>query len=133
MTTRPKRNDDGFTLIEVLIALMIVALSLGALYEGMLGGVTAGHVTAATREALSRAQSHMEAIGHGMTPGAYTQSGEDGHHFHWRITMTPMESNGHATLYHVRVTESWPDAMTATGERSVTLTSLRTGPTGGTP
>lgn len=133
MTTRPKQNDDGFTLIEVLIAFMIVALSLGALYEGMLGGVTAGHVAAATREALSRAQSHMEAIGHGMTPGAYTQSGEDGHHFHWRITMTPVESNGHATLYHVRVTESWPDAMTATGERSVTLSSLRAGPTGSTP
>lgn len=133
MTHRPTQSDDGFTLIEVLIAFMIVALSLGALYEGMLGGVTTGHVAAATREALSRAQSHMEAIGHGMKPGAFTQSGEDGHHFHWRITMTPMESDGHATLYHVRVTESWPDAMTATGIRSVTLTSLRAGPAGGAP
>lgn len=130
---RPNPDDGGFTLIEVLIAFVIVALSLGALYEGMLGGVTAGHVATATREALSRAQSHMEAIGHGMTAGPFTQSGEDGHGFRWRIAMTPLQGNGRATLYHVRVTESWPDATTPGGERSVTLTSLRLGPASAPP
>jgi len=126
-------SEGGFTLIEVLIAFIIVALTLGVVYRGMLDGVAAGHVATATREALSRARSHLDAIGHGMTPGAFTQSGEDGHHFHWRITMTPLEHRGGTALYHVTVMESWPDAFTLSGQRAVTLSSLCSGPAEGTP
>ncbi|GBQ87704.1 type IV pilus modification PilV family protein [Asaia krungthepensis] len=128
-----KGAEAGFTLIEVLIAFMIVAFSLAALYRAMLGGIGAGHVANATREAISRAQSHLDAIGHGMKPGAFTQSGEDGSRFKWQVTMAPRESQGGLTLYRVTVTESWPDPMTISGRRSVTLTSLRAAPSEAAP
>lgn len=121
-------HEAGFTLIEVLIAFIIVMLSLGVLYRGMLDGVGATHLANATHEALSRAQSHMAAIGHGMRLGAYVQSGDDGSGFHWRVVMTPRQSAASRVLYHVAVTESWPDPMTASGRRALTLTTLRLGP-----
>ncbi|RUT24145.1 pseudopilin I [Asaia sp. W19] len=123
----PADAESGFTLIEVLIAFIIVAFSLGVLYEGMLDGVGATHRANAEHEALSRAQSHMAAIGHGMRPGSYAQSGEDGSGFAWHVVMTPREVSGSLVLYHVAVTESWPDPLTASGRGSITLTSLRLG------
>lgn len=126
--TRQEPDDEaGFTLIEVLIAFIIVMLSLGVLYRGMLDGVGATHLANATHEALSRAQSHMAAIGHGMRLGTYEQSGEDGSGFRWRVVMTPQQNAAGMVLYHVAVTESWPDPVTASGRRALTLTTLRLG------
>lgn len=123
-------HEAGFTLIEVLIAFIIVMLSLGVLYRGMLDGVGATHLANATHEALSRAQSHMAAIGHGMRLGAHEQSGEDGSGFRWKVVMTPQQQLASMVLYQVAVTESWPDPMTGSGRRALTLTTLRLGAPG---
>ncbi|NVN05647.1 prepilin-type N-terminal cleavage/methylation domain-containing protein [Asaia spathodeae] len=120
-------HEAGFTLIEVLIAFIIVMLSLGVLYRGMLDGVGATHLANASHEALSRAQSHMAAIGHGMRLGAHEQSGEDGSGFRWKVVMIPQQQLAGMVLYHVAVTESWPDPMTGSGRRALTLTTLRLG------
>lgn len=124
MRTRSDR-EAGFTLIEVMIAFIIVAASIGIIYRGMLDGVAAEHLANAMHEALSRAQSHMDAVGHGMKIGAVSQNGEDGSGFHWRVTMSPQLSSGGLALYHITVTESWTDPMAASGRRALTLSTLR--------
>ena len=56
-------NDLGFTLMEVLVAFAILALSLGGLYQ-LYGGALARHQGEAARiEALRVAQSTLAELG----------------------------------------------------------------------
>ncbi len=136
-TSSPSRHaarlprQAGFTLLEVLVAFVIAALALGVLFGGALGGLRSEHTADRMMEALSRAQSHLATVGHGVPLRPATQEGEDGTGFHWRITITPAETAATQTgaaaaprlaLYHVVVTESWPQEG---GERSVVLRTQR--------
>lgn len=123
----------GFTLLEVLVAFVIAALALGALYQGALGGLQNARVAGQYQEALSRARSHIAAIGRGGPLAAGTQQGEDGGGFRWRVRVLPAGSvplargdavtvarGPRAVLYDVEVVESW-------GGREVRLDSQRIG------
>ncbi len=128
-----KRAEAGFTLLEVLVAFVIAALALGVLFEGAVGGLRTSRVADRTEEALSRAQSHLATVGHGVALRPTTQEGEDGTLYHWSLAITPLQSaafgSGGATaarlaLYRVVVTESWPDGA---GTRRVRLRTERLG------
>ncbi|WP_373319857.1 type II secretion system protein, partial [Kozakia baliensis] len=41
----PEMRDDGFTLIEVLVAFVITMLALGLVYEGVTSGLQATRVS----------------------------------------------------------------------------------------
>ncbi|ACI51302.1 putative pseudopilin I precursor [Gluconacetobacter diazotrophicus PA1 5] len=124
-------RERGFTLIEVLVAFVIVMLALGVVYEGIAGGIEATRITNRTEEALSRAQSHLAAVGHGMRIAPGTQAGDDGSLFHWQVHIVP-EQSGHRgqgviVLYRVEVSESWPDIAAQGGRRTVVLRTQRLG------
>lgn len=127
----PEMRDDGFTLIEVLVAFVITMLALGLVYEGVTSGLQATRVSMRMQEAISRAQSHLAAVGHGMKVMTTTQNGDDGSGFHWRVNMTPVETSSGSTptmtLYRVEVSISWPDANSEKSMRDVTLTTYRLG------
>lgn len=152
--TRPRvagSGDSGFTLLEVLVAFVIAALALGVLFEGAVEGIRSTRIADRTQEAMSRAQSHLATIGHGVALGPLTQEGEDGSGFHWSLRIVLLQSatigssdgsnggfgNGggdsagkqpRAALYAVQVTESWPDEAAAGDHtRSVTLRTERLG------
>ncbi|MCQ8279333.1 prepilin-type N-terminal cleavage/methylation domain-containing protein [Acetobacteraceae bacterium KSS8] len=127
----------GFTLLEVLVAFVIAALALGALFGGALGGLRAEHTADRMQEALSRARSHLATVGHGVALRPATEEGEDGSGFRWRIAITPAETSAAQTgaasatrlaLYHVVVTEFWPQEG---GERSIVLRTERLGTAAG--
>lgn len=126
---RQSDRQAGFTLIEVLVAFVIVTLALTVAYRGMLDGVTATQLSNRMQDALSRAQSHMAAIGHGMQLAPLEQGGDDGSTFHWHIRITPAQTatgtSSSLALYHVQVTESWSDPSAGSGRRAVVLRSLR--------
>ncbi|WP_220792793.1 type IV pilus modification PilV family protein [Gluconacetobacter aggeris] len=128
---RPSTPQDGFTLIEVLVAFVIVILALTVAYRGMLDGVAATQLSNRTQDALSRAQSHLAAVGHGMRIGPLEQDGDDGSALHWHVRIVPAEAaagiSSGLVLYRVQVTESWPDPSAASGRRSVELRTLRLG------
>jgi general secretion pathway protein I len=134
-------REHGFTLIEVLVAFVIAMLALGVVYEGIAGGIEATRIANRTEDALSRAQSHLAAVGQGtrITPG--TQDGDDGSGFQWQVHIAPeaeqsarLDPGGAVVLYQVDITESWPDSAGPGGRRAVVLRTQRLGPaTGGAP
>ncbi len=124
-------RDDGFTLLEVLVAFAIAALALGVLFEGAVGGIRSTRVADRTEQALSRAQSHLAAVGQGTPLGTGTQEGDDGGGYHWSVRVRPLRSATSASarivLYAVQVTESWSEGDGGDATRSVVLRTQRLG------
>jgi general secretion pathway protein I len=128
--------DRGFTLIEVLVAFVIAAAALGALYHGVADSLAATGASGRYDEALSRARSHLATVGRGIPLRAASQRGEEGHDFRWEMVITPiatapsrpLDENGNlappVTLYSVQVTEAWGDSN---GARQVRLSTRRIG------
>ena len=129
--------DGGFTLLEVLVAFAIAAPALALLFGQGVQSVTAAQAAARYREAVSRAQSRLDALAEqGLVAG--DRDGEDGHGFRWRTHVvagasTPSQRQlppGSAyaagtTLYDVTVEVSWSGSS---GVRAVTLGTRRLGP-----
>lgn len=122
---RPPRRQAGFTLLEVLVAFVIVALALGVMFHGVLGGMRAAAVATHTQEALAIARSRLAAvtgaIRNGSPPGPQS-SGQEGSGFVWTVQVHPAQSvklakpesllGGNdqpprATLYDVTVAVAW--------------------------
>jgi general secretion pathway protein I len=135
-------QDQGFTLLEVLVAFVIAALALAEVFSLAASGVGAVQVAGRYQQALSRAQSHLAAIGPGifLVPGV--QRGDDGGGFHWSLKIAQVAAAApdltsapasvmppeRAALYSVSVAESWEqDGHT----RVVRLDTKRVGPAPG--
>ena len=126
------RAERGFTLLEVLIAFAIAALALAIMFQSAGFGINAAHRSGRVEEALTRAKSHLAALGPDADKLIGAHEGDDGGGFHWRLDIAPRfnaapppadQSNGPVpTLYTVRVTISWhegarDDAVTLMTER----------------
>ncbi len=133
---RPDRAA-GFTLLEVMIAFVIAALAMGALFGGTVSGLDATSVAARYDEAISLAQSHLAGIGRGAGIAKQDTSGAEGEGFTWRLRVREAGSRqltlsdqdrandvkpSRAVLYDVVVTESW---KAGGRERQVTLATRR--------
>ncbi len=130
-------GQGGFTLLEVLIAFVIAALAMGALFGGTVAGLDATSVAARYDEAVSLARSHVAAIGHGAAIAPQQTSGADGEGFTWHISIREAGSRqlslsdqdrandvkpSRAVLYDVLVTESW---KVGGRERQVSIATRR--------
>ncbi len=114
---------DGFTLLEVLVALVIALIALAVLYQGTIEGLLETRQAERTNEAVARARSRIAALCHGTRLAPGEQSGNDGSGYTWhtRINLTASEpippapggSSARAELFAVRVTLSWPGTIAA--------------------
>lgn len=124
------RRDAGFTLLEVLVALLITGIAMGALFQGTLGGLRAADISGRTEEALSRARSRIAVLGQAGPIQAGDREGEDGGGYRWRERVAPASirpaPRGEAglALYQIQVRISWGEGL---GARSVTLETRRLG------
>lgn len=114
-------GERGFTLLELMVAFVIAALALGALFQGAGGGLHSVAVANRYQEALARARSRLATIGHGLPLAPRHDSGEDGSGFRWNVDITlagsatPLRQPAdpklgpapRMTLYSVQVGESW--------------------------
>ncbi len=114
-------NDRGFTLLEVLVALAIAAVTFGVLLSTELSGIRTVRNAGAYEAAMQLARSHLAMLGPNMASVPPVQQGQDGP-FVWRIQVKP-EQVAHsragavqlfahanelrATLYAVGITVSW--------------------------
>ena len=82
--------ESGFSLLEVLIALLIAGLALASTFsaasESMRATTTAEHY----QEAVSRARSHLDSLHAHLAAGE--QAGDDGGGFRWRSVVRAVDS-----------------------------------------
>lgn len=128
------RNEHGFTLLEIVIALAIASLACVALMQAVSGGLRATSVSGHYQEALSRAHSHLEQLGTNLQTGE--QSGAEGEGFKWHVAVQPIAvALGHvsssekggtevATLFGVTVVVEWD---TDGGHQELVLSTRRLG------
>ena len=130
------RHDDGFTLLEVLVALAIAIPALALLYRQGVASIGVTQTAASYQEAISRAQSRLDALTDGSLV-AGERNGDDGGGYRWRTRVVPIASAalqrtaprspsgaGGTTLFGVAVEISWPGPR---GMRSVMLDTRRLG------
>jgi general secretion pathway protein I len=126
-----RRRQGGFTLLEVLVALAIAGLALAVMTDAATGGFLATKTARGYQEALSRAKSHLAALGSdaSLIPGQ--ADGDDGGGFHWRYRVAERARQGQPglALYEIEVGVAW----SAGGhQREVVLRTERVGrPAGG--
>jgi general secretion pathway protein I len=129
----------GFTLLEVIIALIVAGAAAGALFEAVGAGLHATQTASMYDQAIVRATSRLAAATHGSKLAAGDWQGVDGGGFHWRLRVVPVASaalrpvgvpgprNGASfavVLYGVSVLIGWNDGGT---ERQVGLETEQVG------
>ncbi len=132
-----RRGDGGFTLLEVLVAFAIAAPALALLYRQGVASLGTERTAAGYQEAISRAQSHLDALDGGKL-SAGEQTGDDGAGFTWRLRVAPVASTapprpvpraspyaGGTTLFAVAVEIAWPGPH---GKHTLTLNTRRLDP-----
>ena len=86
------RIEQGFTLLEVLIAFVIAALALGVLFEAGVGALRGARAASRYEQAIARARSHLALAVHASPLVAGDWQGDDGSGFTWRLSVTPLAS-----------------------------------------
>jgi general secretion pathway protein I len=134
MSAELRPREAGFTLLEVVVAVIIASLALVGLFRAGSGGVFAVDTAARAEEALQRAQSHLAAVGRDATLVQGDASGDDGGGYRWRLLVTPaaqrqgVVADGitpqNTTLFSVEVVISWQQSG---HERAVVLRTMRLG------
>lgn len=132
-TDRP--GQRGFSLLEVLIALLIAGLALASAFQAAGAGMRATTTAQRYQEAVSRARSHLDGLSVNLVAGV--QEGDDGGGFHWRMAVRPIDATGKrdatghpvgdketlvVTLYAASVWITWKEGSQT---RSVRLDSAR--------
>jgi type II secretion system protein I len=131
-----RRNDAGFTLIEVLVALAIGTMVVAALYRGLTQGWHGLRVAAREEIALSVAKERLESAGVELPLVEGTQSGESPEGISWSTEITRHEASGldessgldegaprALEAYWVTVTVGWRES--ARSERTLELKTLK--------
>ena len=111
MSRAPERGAraDGFTLLEVLVALIIFAIAFGILAQIIQTGLGQARSAAITSEAVLLARSLLAEVGSELpvAPGVIEGEAKDG--YRWRIEMRATEGPADDALraYLVQVTVAW--------------------------
>jgi len=120
----------GFTLLEVLVALALVGLALGAV-AGVFSNGLMGHETASDAEAaLAVAEEQLTLAAATPNPGSAT--GNFAGRFVWQTTVAPYNDGDKEAvaqsslppLYRISVSVAWRDGRRS---RQLALSTLRLG------
>jgi general secretion pathway protein I len=133
------RVGNGFTLLEVLIALAIAGAALAVLFNAGLTGLLATQAASHYEQAIARARSHLTMAVHASPLVAGDWQGDDGGGFAWHLRVAPLASTAvrpafavtprasssfPLTLYSVSVSVGWHDGS---GIREVRLDTEQIG------
>jgi general secretion pathway protein I len=79
------RGEQGFTLLEVLIAFVIAALALGVLFDAGVSALRGARAASRYEQAIARARSHLALAAHASPLVA-------GDCFIWHLRVAPLAS-----------------------------------------
>jgi len=129
----------GFTLLEVIIALIIAGMAAAALLSAVGTGLHATQTASMYDQAIVRAKSRLATTVHGTRLAPGDRRGDDGGGFQWRLRVVPVASASlrptglvgpraaaaiPVVLYGVSVWIGWQDGDT---ERQVRLDTEQVG------
>ena len=86
------RRDQGFTLLEVMVALVIALLAFMVIYRGSGEALNADRVASRTLTAIAHAESRLTAICRGGALAAGSDEGDDGDGYRWASNVTALQS-----------------------------------------
>lgn len=124
-----KRHCHAYTLIEVLVAMMILALSLTVIFRIFGGGLNKIGIASDYARAVMVAESVLAAAGNTeiLQPGE--SSGSLFEKYRWTRTVRLYQADGEPSydelplnVYRVSVTVEWP---ATNGNRSLDLSTLK--------
>jgi len=126
---RPDRRQSGYSLIEVLVAFTILAMTLTVLFRIFSGGLrnvdTSAEYSLAllVAEELLTAPGHVERVRQGVTEG--TSSGG----YRWTRTISEIAAEGYESVrdsgvlaYRIEVAVTWDAGLR---ERRIDLATVR--------
>lgn len=126
------KNSRGMTLIEVLVAFVVLSLTLAVIMQIFSGGLRNARLGDSYSRALFLAESRLAAVGVERPLAVGEDSGQLGSDLQWRVAVAPYADGSDTErlmlpvrLYEVRVRVAWNEAGR---ERRVELTTLRLGP-----
>lgn len=120
------------TLIEVLVAFVVLSLTMAVMMQIFSGGMRNARLASGYSRAVFLAESRLAAAGveRPLAPGE--DGGQVGANLHWRVTVSPLDDDAatdrllmRVRLYQVRVWVEWAEDGR---NRQIELTSLRLGP-----
>jgi general secretion pathway protein I len=131
MIPKQVNKQQGFSLLEILIAFSILALSLGILLKIFSAGVNTAVVAEDYTAAVQIAESLMAKTGVETPLQANQASGLENEKYHWQVEVSPFEFNPEnvdptaltAVLFKVKVTVSWGDDNV--NDRQIELITLK--------
>ena len=124
---RERGRGNGFTLLELLVALVVFALAFGAMAEIIQTGLRQSTVAQSRAAATLLARSVLARVGIDLPLAVGRANGEteDGMHWHTETELVegPSEHQNFA-IYQVQVSVAWGGSPA----QHATLTTLRVGP-----
>jgi general secretion pathway protein I len=127
-----QKSNRGMTLIEVLVAFIVLSLTMAVIMRIFSGGMRNARLAESYSRAVFLAESRLATVGveRPLAPGEET--GKVGPNFNWSVTVVAVDDNGVADqlmmpvrLYRIRARVGWSEEGR---ERQIELLSLRVGP-----
>ena len=122
----------GMTLIEVLVAFVVLSVTMAAIMQIFTGGMRNARMSDSYSRAVFLAESRLAAVGVERPLVAGEDNGRVGQDLQWRVSVFPVDDAGAADrqllpvrLYQVQVKVGWAEDGR---DRQVVLDSFRLGP-----
>ena len=104
---RAAREQCGFSLVEMLAALVILGLALGALYQAASGATRNARVSAEYAIATTLAESELDAFVISRPDAGVTQRGRYGD-YKWERWVELIPEREESGIGWMRIVVSWP-------------------------
>jgi general secretion pathway protein I len=121
------KDQRGFTLLELMVAFAIMAMSLGLIYRAMGSSASNAGQLAARQQAVLLAESLLQTKD-SVTPEGWNENGQSGN-FSWQVASQLYgvldNTPGRLKLHEISIIVSWPDGTKTRQVQTQTLLPQR--------